>query len=79
MSAFLIAAWECLAKREGICSLWDLHVEFPDVRILMPVPVQPGERVLLQVALSHDQHFQVSHPVSNIWLKQTLHGKCNMK
>ena len=58
MSAFLVTAWEALAKKHDADSIWEFPVEFLDVQILMPVPVQPDQQIILGVAFNFSNGFQ---------------------
>lgn len=60
MSAFLVTAWEALAKQHEADSIWDLPVEFNDVKMLMPVPFEKGQKVTLEVRIDFKNHFQAS-------------------
>ena len=59
MSAFLVTAWEALAKEHEADSIWELPVEFNDVKILMPVPLEKGQKVVLEVRIDFSHRFQV--------------------
>jgi len=59
MAAFMVSAWECLAKGAG-ASMWDFPVVFEDVLVLAPVRGERGVAVTLNVSLDKSQRFQVN-------------------